>query len=71
MVKNKYSHIRGGFWKIPSFIHTDHSSQDDILVYINKSGKGMMDLTEDKFEERYKDDEKNINYRYIEVPDMN
>ena len=30
-----------------------------------------MDLTEDKFEERYKDDEKNINYRYIEVPDMN
>lgn len=51
-------------------ISSHREGKDDLLVYINKSGKAMMDLTEDKFEERYKDDEKNINYRYIEVPEI-
>lgn len=51
-------------------ISSHRESKDNLLVYINKSGKVMMDLTEDKYEERYKDDEKNINYRYIEVPEV-
>lgn len=45
--------------------------KDNLLVYINKSGKVMMDLMENKYEERYKEDKKNINYKYIEVPNMN
>lgn len=43
----------------------------DIHVYINSSGKFMMDYMEDKYKDRYKEDEKNINYKYIEVPDIN
>lgn len=52
-------------------ISSHRESKDEILVYINKSGKFMMDYMEDKYKERFIDDEKNIDYRYIEVPDMN
>lgn len=31
----------------------------------------MIDYMEDKYKDRYKEDEKNINYKYIEVPDIN
>lgn len=49
-------------------ISSHREGKDDLLVYINKSGKIMMDFMEDKYEGRYKNDERNINYRYIEIP---
>lgn len=42
--------------------------KDDLLVYINKSGRFMMKYMEDKYEDKFKEDEVNIDYKYIEVP---
>lgn len=48
---------------------SDHrEGKDDILLYINSFGKSTMDYTEEKYINRFKEDEKDINYRYIEVP---
>lgn len=52
-------------------ISSYRKGKDDILIYINSSGKFMMDYMEDKYKDRYKEEEKNINYKYIEVPDIN
>lgn len=51
-------------------ISSHRESKDKILIYINKSGRFMMDYMEDRYIERFKKDEKNINYKYIEVPDI-
>lgn len=52
-------------------ISSHREGKYEIRVYINKSGKVMMDYMEDRYKERFTDDEKNINYKYIEVPDIN
>ena len=52
-------------------ISSYRKSKHEILVYINKSGKFMMDYMDIKYKERFTVDEKNISYRYIEVPKTN
>lgn len=44
--------------------------KDDILVYINRSGKFIMDYMDEKYKDRFKADEKDIDYKYIEVPEI-
>lgn len=44
--------------------------RDEILVYINKSGKFMLDYMDEKYKDRFKADEKDIDYKYIEVPEI-
>lgn len=51
-------------------ISSYRESKDKILIYINRSGRFMMDYMEDRYIDRFKKDEKNINYKYIEVPDI-
>ncbi|WP_243343800.1 hypothetical protein [Anaerococcus sp. AGMB09787] len=44
-------------------------SEDEILVYINQAGKFIMDYVESKYIDRFKEDEKDIDFKYIIVPD--
>lgn len=42
--------------------------KDEIFIYINRSGRIMMDFMENRYKEKFKEDVKNIDYKYIEIP---
>ncbi|MFM9413546.1 hypothetical protein ACKQTC_04105 [Peptococcus simiae] len=43
--------------------------KDNILVYINRSSRFMMTYMEERYLDQFKKDEKEIDYRYIELPE--